>query len=111
MKIAYIAHPISGNVDGNLKKLGAIIRNINLTTENIVPFAPYVSDLICMEDAVPSERDRGFKNNTAYFEKGLIDELWVYGDKISAGVQHEIDLAKRYFIPIIYKNDKLVHRA
>lgn len=42
MKTAYIAHPVSGDVKGNVEKIIAIVRHINLTEPDIVPFVPPV---------------------------------------------------------------------
>lgn len=103
MKIVYIAHPISGDVQGNLDKIKGIIREINLTRQDIVPFAPYFIDCHCLNDFDAMERRRGIKNNTAYFTKGVIDEVWLYGHKISEGMEHEIALAESLDIPVIDK--------
>ena len=102
MKIAYIAHPISGDVPGNLEKIRQIVRRINLEEPRVVPFAPYWVDCHALVDTVPAERVRGIKNNYEYFRRGVIDELRVYGDKISPGIQGEIDAARKHNIPIVY---------
>ena len=92
MKIAYIAHPISGDILGNLKKIEAIGREINMKEPDVVPFAPYYFDCHCLNDDIEAERERGIKNDIALFRKGFIDELRLYGDRISAGMLHEIKL-------------------
>jgi len=102
MKIAYIAHPISGNEEENIKKVISIVREINLSQKGILPFAPYIVDLKALDDSSPTERMIGITNNQEYFMRGIIDELWVYG--ISPGVKQEIELAKRFNIKIVYKN-------
>ncbi|HDY89558.1 MAG TPA: DUF4406 domain-containing protein [bacterium] len=101
MKIAYIAHPISGEVKKNLKKILQIVRIINMTEANTVPFAPYIPDCYSLDDSNPNERERGIRNDIELFNRGFIDELRLYGPKISEGMLHEIKLAKRLGIPII----------
>jgi hypothetical protein len=101
MKIAYIAHQIGGDVNGNTKKVIAIVRAINLTEPETIPFAPYISDVMALNDEIPDERARGFKNNKHYFQKGIIDELRLYGPVVSAGMIEEIRWARLYDIPII----------
>lgn len=101
MVIAYIAHPVSGDVAGNLKKIQEIVRHINLTEPNVVPFVPYYVDLIAMDDSVPAERERGIKNDMALLNKGFIDELRLYGDKISNGMTDEIYAAFEKNIVVI----------
>lgn len=103
MKTIYIAHPISGNVPGNLAKIIAIIRTINLTMPDVVPMAPYYTDILALNDAVPAERKRGIANDT-HIIKTCIDELWVYGDyENSIGCMAEIALCQELHIPVHFK--------
>ena len=66
----------------------------------MVPLVPYLADLYALDDNVPNERQRGIKNDIAVLKSGLINEVWLYGDKISTGMQEEIKLAKELNIPI-----------
>ena len=101
MKIVYIAHPISGDVEGNLQKIRAISRFINLNYPDVVPFAPYFLDCIALDDDKPEERERGMRNDREFFERQVIDELWLYGDRISSGMSVEIAMAIKQGIPIV----------
>jgi hypothetical protein len=101
MKIAYIAHPIGGDVKANLKRIEEIGRKINIEEPNVVPFAPYFFDCHAMDDGVPEERLRGIKNARALFRKGFIDEVRLYGDRISKGMMDEIELAVLMDIEVI----------
>ncbi len=100
MNIVYIAHPVGGDVEGNLKKIKQIIRQINLTNPYVVPFAHYVVDCECLNDDVIEERMRGIENDIALFKAGFIDAVWLYGDHISKGMRCEIDLANELGIPV-----------
>jgi len=100
MKIVYIAHPVSGDVNGNIIKIISIVREINMMCPEMVPLVPYLADLYALDDNVPNERQRGIKNDIAVLKSGLINEVWLYGDKISTGMQEEIKLAKELNIPI-----------
>lgn len=93
MKVAYIAHPISGDIKGNLKRIEAIGRQINLEEPDVVPFAHYFFDCYVLDDDIAEERERGIKNDIALMRKGFIDEVRLYGDRISAGMSHEVNLA------------------
>lgn len=101
MKVVYIAHPIGGDVDLNLKKLFEIIKEINLNHPDVVPFAPYIADVLSMDDNNKEERARGFVNNKEHFIRRNFDELWYYG--ISAGVQTEIRWCQELKIPYVSK--------
>lgn len=104
-KIVYIAHPLSGDISGNLEKVKNIIRDINLSQPDIVPFAHYFVDCLALDDTKPEERQRGISNDIAFLKAGFISELWLYGDTISKGMSHEIMLAYHLRIPVISKSE------
>lgn len=105
MKIVYIAHPISGDIKGNLEKIKNIVRHINLTEPDVLPFAHYFVDCHALDDTVPEERERGIKNDIALMKAGFINEVWLFGDRISSGMVHEIVLANELGITIIPKSE------
>lgn len=91
----------------NLERIRLIVRDINLTCPDVVPFAPYWLDCHALHDDDPQERARGFKNNTAILSRGVVDELWVYADRISNGMWSEIHLAQSLNIPVIAKTEAI----
>jgi len=102
MKIAYIAHPISGDVEGNIKKVLQIVREVCINESNVMPYAAYIVDCMALDDSIPEERTRGIKNDIAIFKKkGFLDEVRLYGNRISYGMKCEIELARSEGIPII----------
>ena len=104
MKIVYIAHPIGGDVKGNIAKVLKIVRQINLTEKDVVPLAPYLADLLCMDDSNPEERQRGMLNDFAVIKSGMINELWIYGPKLSKGMREEIATAWNHNVIIVAKD-------
>jgi len=100
MKIVYIAHPISGNIEGNLNKIKDIVRGINLQMPDVLPFAHYFVDCYALDDTIQEERARGIKNNVALLKAGFINEMWLFGSRISNGMKAEIELARSLNIPI-----------
>ena len=105
MKIVYIAHPISGDIKGNLEKIRQIVRTINLAYKDIVPFAPYWVDCHALDDNNVDERMRGIDNDSEFFRRRTMDEVWLCGDKISTGMKYEIQKALNIDIPIISKSE------
>jgi len=103
MKIVYICHKIGGDVENNIKKVIAICREINLTEPNIIPFVPYLSDLYALNDEIPAERERGLSNGLFMLKKGFIDEIWLYGDRISNGMRAEINVCLEVGIKVSCK--------
>lgn len=100
MKIVYIAHRISGDIEANLADLRRIIRRINTESPTIVPFCPYYADVVSLDDNVPAERDRGIANDTAIIRSGMVQEMWLTGDKLSRGMKAEKELAEELGIPV-----------
>lgn len=103
-KIIYVAHPIGGDVENNIKKVIAICTEINLTEPNIIPFVPYLSDLYALDDSKPEERERGLSNCLFMLKKGFIDEIWLYGDRISNGMRSEINICLEVGIKVTPKS-------
>lgn len=100
MTIAYIAHPIGGHIEANLADLRRIIRKVNLEYPQFVPFCPYYADIVSLDDNVPAERARGIANDIAILRSGIVNELWLTGDRISTGMQAEKELAEQLNIPV-----------
>jgi len=103
-KIVYLAHPVSKDVSGNLKKLEGIYRQLSLENE-VIPFIPYYATLMSLQDSEPAEREIGFSHNEAIFRRGLVDEVWLYGDFISRGMEIEIGWANELGIDVVSKSD------
>ncbi len=108
MKVAYIAHPISGDVSENIKKLVEITRKINLEEPDVVPFVPYLIDLYALSDDVPEERARGIRNDVELMKRMFVDELRLYGTQISEGMRAEITLAEGLDIRIVPMTDETI---
>lgn len=107
-KVVYIAHPIGGDVETNIRKILDICHEVHVSSNgNIVPFAPYLVSLQYLKDHLEAERELGIAANHAMFHKRAMDEVWVYGDKISSGMRAELERAVEYNIPIICKNEAL----
>lgn len=107
MRIAYIAHPIGGDVVKNLSLVCDIVKEVNLTEPNTVPFVPYYADVMALNDLDPKQRERGFKNNLELISRGFIGELRLYGPKISHGMEVEIKRALIHEIPVKAMSQKL----
>jgi hypothetical protein len=107
MKIAYICHPVAGDVSGNIQKILKIVRDINLSKPDVVPFVPYMADLLAMDDNKAAERERSIDNGKAILASGMVNELWVYGRRISAGMEAEIGIAAENCIPVIVMDPEL----
>lgn len=108
MKICYIAHQVGGEVSENLAHVRRIIREINIEYPDVVPFCPWYSDVVSLCDDVQQERERGLKNCHRVLTSGVVDELWLYGPRISKGMAGEIEMAKEMGIKIVPKSKEII---
>lgn len=100
MKVVYIAHPIGGDVPGNVAKVKEILKQES--TRFVHPIAPYLAALEFLDDSKSEDRELGIAYNQEYFTRKVMDEVWVYGG-VSRGVKAEIELASRLGIPVLFK--------
>lgn len=71
----------------------------------MIPVAPFLVSLQYLDDEVISDRELGIDANLECFHRKYIDELWLFGDRISEGMKKEIQLAKELQIPIVPQTD------
>ena len=97
--IVYICSPFSGDVDGNVKAAQRYSRYA--VDKGYIPIAPHLLFPQFLDDVIPMERELGLFFGNALMSK--CSEVWVFGDRISAGMEAEIRRAKwknyrlRYF--------------
>jgi len=116
-ELHYIAHPVAGDVKGNILRVLAIIRQISLEEQDAIPVAPYLQCLFSLDELVLSERERGIEigvacgngykaiqvhnqRNHPYFGKN--EKLC-----ISNGQGHEIRAAKKNRQKVILREPTL----
>lgn len=103
MKIVYIAHPISGDVEGNVKRVKQIMREIYSTHDNVHPIAPYLTCLEILNENNKEERQKGIDMQLQLIRSGAVQEVWVYGSVLSQGVIGEIEAAMLSATPVYLK--------
>lgn len=69
-----------------------------LTLCGYMPMAPHAYFTQFLSDDDPEEREEGMQLGIEWLS--MCDELWTFGDRISEGMQTEIDFAKENFIKI-----------
>jgi len=102
-KTVFIAHPLSGDIRGNAKKVLEIC--IRVHTADVIPVAPYLVSVQYLNDEVHEDRMLGIQANLEAFRRGYIDELWLFGDRITGGMWQEVELAWELRIPVIAKTE------
>lgn len=109
MKVVYIAHPIGGDVCGNIKRIELILKTIFRKCSGVYPVAPYLAACDFLHDHNEQHRRFGMAFNRRMLESGAIDELWVCHERISEGVMQEIKWARQFEIPVRYLAEELNH--
>lgn len=97
-------HPIGNTIKELDKSL-----NDNLTLakqaciyaikQGYIPYAPHLYFPMFLSDIKPEERNIGTSMGIEWLTD--CDEIWICGDRISKGMQDEINKAKELNIPII----------
>lgn len=95
-KLVYIASPLSGDVEQNLDFARQACRYA--ISQDATPFAPHLLYTQMLDDSDPAERQLGIKMGNQML--GLCEELWLCGDRISAGMEKERKLAESLGVPV-----------
>lgn len=106
-KVVFIAHPVAGDVAGNAQKVRLICEQVH--KGGALPVAPYLVSIQYLDDSVVEDRRLGIEANLVCFHRRFIDELWLFGDKISTGMKEEVILAIELNIPVIPKTEQTSH--
>ena len=97
--IVYICSPFSGDVEGNIASAQRFSRFA--VDKGYIPIAPHLLFPQFLNDNDPKERQLGLFFGNALMSKCA--EIWVFGSRISSGMEAEIKRAKwkgyhlRYF--------------
>ena len=96
-KLVYIASPLSGDVEKNLDFARQACRYA--ISQNVTPFAPHLLYPQILDDSDPAERQLGIDMGNQMLK--LCEELWLCGDRVSAGMEGERKLAESLGIPVL----------
>ena len=97
----YVAHPVGGDVVGNMRLVEKVCEGIFRNRPEVQPLAPYLMALKFLDDNNPAERLRGVSYNREFFASRFIDEVWLFGSRISAGMWQEVLWAREFGIPVL----------
>ena len=103
--LVYICSPFSSDPVGNTEKAKRYSRYA--VDAGAIPFAPHLLLPLYMKEE--SERGLALFMDMVFLSK--CDELWVFGDKISSGMQAEIDKATRKNMTIRYFTEECEEKS
>jgi len=96
MKLVYIASPLRGDYNQNIKN--AVEYCKNACDMGVLAIAPHIVFSQWCNDTIPESREQGLKLGLELLSKA--DELWVMGERVSQGMAGEIAFANEQGIPI-----------
>lgn len=89
MKKVYVCAPLGGDIEGNIKR---VIRYTKYALKcGAAPVVPHFYAL-CLNDNVPAERELGMAAGLSLL--WFCDELWIFGERITSGMEAEIRFCK-----------------
>ncbi|MBR0365847.1 MAG: DUF4406 domain-containing protein [Clostridia bacterium] len=94
----YIASPLRGDIEGNIQRAKEYCRFV--IKQKKLPLCPHIYFTQFLNDRIESERRIGMLYGIHMLKR--CKELWVFGDRISEGMQSEIKIAKDRNMPIRY---------
>jgi DNA polymerase-3 subunit epsilon len=96
----YVCHPYASDPVANVERVRAIARE--LADLDLMPVAPHLYIPAFVDEA--TERERALKLCLELVD--TCDELWVFGDFVSPGMQREIAFARSRGIPVVVQSGK-----
>lgn len=91
MKLVYLAHPLSGDIPGNLAEAKRWARWIYDHFDDVAVVAPWILDAEILDDTNPAHRASGLAHGRAVVVR--CDEMWCFGPRVSGGMAAEIAAA------------------
>lgn len=91
MIVAYLAHPVGGDVEKNLEAAKAMYRHYTVIFPWVALVAPWITECELWDDADPEQRRAGLERCKAVVAK--CDELWLCGPRVSEGMAIECEAA------------------
>ena len=89
-EVVYVCSPYAGAIDVNVTRARCYSRFV--LTQRKIPITPHLLYPQFMDDNNPNERKIALSINKVLI--GRCEELWVFGSKLSEGMQFEINYAR-----------------
>jgi len=99
VKRVYICSPLAGDIYGNMEKAKNYCREA--MERGVLPIAVHLYFTQFLDDNNPVERKSGMKMGLELLK--LCDEVWVYGNTISSGMEKEINFANEIGTRVVHK--------
>lgn len=102
MKFVYVCSPLRGDIETNVRRAHGYCRFV--IQQGALPLAPHAIFTAVLDDTIPQERQLGMALGLELMKR--VDELWVFGKRITEGMRSEIEVAEERNIPIRYFDER-----
>lgn len=102
MKLVFICSPYRGDMEANVSRARRYC--LFARTQGAAPVAPHLNNPQFLDDRLPNERQAGMEIGLEFLRRA--DELWCFGDRLTAGMELELQAAQQMKLPIRYFNDR-----
>ncbi len=102
MKLVFISSPYAGDIKANRKRAQRYCRFAY--TKGVVPIAQHLLYPQFLDESIIEERQAGIRLGVELLQR--VDELWVFGDYLSKGMEVELRAAQELKLAIKYFNDR-----
>lgn len=100
-KLIFLSHDILSDTTHDVNRVLTYCRQIALTPSlQAIPMAPYLDASSYLKINDPAEYAMMVEKNAIFFEKKIVDELWVCGPKLSENMKDDIRLCLKYGVPV-----------
>lgn len=103
MLIIYVAYPVDDMTDAEI--IGELRKVRNPT---VVPVVPFFAMRRYLNLDVADERAEWERTSQEYLRHDFIDELWLYGERITSDMRDLVLLARKEGIKVVAKSPALV---
>lgn len=100
MKRVYICSPLGGDVAAHIQQVKRY--TLYVLKCGMAPVVPHFYALV-LDDNIPEERELGRQAGKSLL--WLCDEIWVFGETVSEGMEEEIRFCKNLNLPVRYIAD------
>ena len=104
MPLVYICSPYAGDVEKNTER-AKLYSRFAVMERNAIAFAPHLLLPLYLSDDDPEQRELALFMDIVFL--GKCNELWVFGETITNGMQREIDKAKQRRMTIRYFTEEM----
>lgn len=98
IKVVYLAHAVSGDTKGALASIERWFHWIVRNYDDVAVCVPWHLYVLKLDDMVPDDRQRGMRDDIEILKR--CDEIWLCGDRVSAGMRAEIEIARKHRLAV-----------